>query len=280
MQPLKQRNNHIALLFLLLILAVGAMVAIRQCSANRHRLIVGNEPVDTINVALQYSPVSFYMQDDTLGGLDYDLLHIIAREHNQHFRYTPITTAREGLTGLETGRFDIVAANLPMTTALRDSFLVTDPVYADRQILIQLRDTTRHRKPIESALDLRGDTVYVTRHSPNVMRLKNLIREIGDTIYIKQVSATAEQLFIQVALNEIPLAVINEQIAKSMSADYPQVDCTIGISFTQFQPWVLQKTEHALCDSLNSWLLRLKATEQYQNLLDRYLNHTRQEPGL
>lgn len=272
MQPLKKRNSHIAILLLLLILAVGAMIALKKCSACRHRYMCGTAPGDTVNVALQYSPVSFYMKGDTLGGVDYDLLHIISRTHDIHFRYTPVTTVAEGLAGLRAGRFDIVAANLPMTSALRDSFLVTEPVYSDRQVLIQLRDTTGHRKMVESTLGLRGDTVYVTRNSPNVERLQNLIREIGDTIYIREVPNTAEQLFIMTALGEIQLAVINEQIARSMSDDYPQVDYSTGVSFTQFQPWVLQKNEQALCDSLNSWLTQLKETPLYRELVKRYFD--------
>lgn len=273
MQPLKKRNSHIAILLMLLVLATGAMTALRSCRNNRHTTLLGTPAGDTINVALQYSPISFYMHDDTLGGLDYDLLHIIAKEHNLPLRYTPITTAGEGLAGLRSGRFDIVAANLPMTSTLRDSFAVTEPVYSDRQVLIQLNDSTSHRTLIESALGLRGDSVYVTENSPNVERLKNLIREIGDTIYICQVPKTAEQLLIMTALGEIPLAVINEQIARSMAEDYPQIDYSTGISFTQFQPWVLQKRETSLCDSLNVWLSAIKKTEKYRSLTDRYLSY-------
>ena len=271
MQPLKKQNNRLALLLILLVVASGAMIALKCCVSNRHATHFGAAPGDTVNVALQYSPISFYMRGDTLGGLDYDLLHLIAERHHLNFKYTPVTTATEGLQGLRSGRFDLVAANLPMTAALRDSFLVTEPVYSDRQVLIQLRDTTGTRALVESPLGLRGDSVYVTANSPNVARLENLIREIGDTIYIRQMPNTAEQLFIMTALGEIPMAVINEQIAKSLSADYPQVDYSTGISFTQFQPWVLSRNETALCDSLNSWLSSLKKTELYRQLTKRYL---------
>lgn len=261
-----------AILLLLLVVAVGAMIALKCCVANRHATRFGHNNSDTVSVALQYSPMSFYMHGDTLGGLDYDILHIIARQHDITFRYTPVTTAAEGLEGLRTGRFDLVAANLPMTAALRDSFLVTEPVYSDRQVLIQLRDTTGSRPIIESPLGLRGDTVYVTAGSPNVARLENLIREIGDTIYIRQVPNTAEQLFIMTALGEIPMAVINGQIARNLSVDYPMVDYSTGVSFTQFQPWVLSKHDTVLRDSLNHWLTSLKETELYRSLTDRYLD--------
>lgn len=261
-----------ALLLTLLVIASGAMIALKYGIANRHATHFGDTTGDTVNVALQYSPISFYIHGDTLGGLDYDLLHLIAKSHHLNFRYTPITTAAEGLQGLQSGRFDLVAANLPMTAALRDSFLVTEPVYSDRQVLIQLRDTTGVRPLIESTLGLRGDSVYVTANSPNVTRLENLIKEIGDTIYIHQMPNTAEQLFIMTALDEIPMAVINEQIAKSLSTDYPYVDYSTGISFTQFQPWVLSRNETALCDSLNSWLSTIKQTELYRNLTKRYLH--------
>ena len=124
---------------------------------------------------------------------------------------------------------------------------------------------------VESQLDLAQDTVWVIDGSSAELRLKNLSHEIGNTIYVKtETSYGAEQLFLRVASGEIKNAVMNERIAMELAKKYPNVDISTGISFTQFQSWILNKNDSVFCDSINKWLDAVKLTPEYATLYNRY----------
>ena len=126
-------------------------------------------------------------------------------------------------------------------------------------------------KLIRNQLDLAGKTLYIVSDAPTRLRINNLAREIGDTIYIQEEETYgAEQLIMMVATGEIDFAVCDKAIAQQMSKDYPQLDCNTDISFTQFQSWALRKNDSILLDSLNKWITDIQQEDRYKKLYDSY----------
>ena len=95
---------------------------------------------DTIDVALEYSPLSFYTYGDTLGGYNYDLLRLISKQQGIVFKYHPMTSLDESLQLLNEDKFDIVAAQTPATVEFKNKYLFSNPVYIDNQVLVQHKD--------------------------------------------------------------------------------------------------------------------------------------------
>ena len=165
----------------LLVGAIGAMIALKNCS---HEVI--SSPVtssgDTLDVAIEYSPLSLYMYNDTLGGFNRDLLLLIEKYSHRPIKLHPIVNLQKSLGMLEEGNYDIVAAQLPSTKEFKDKYLFTDSIYIDRQILVQKLDSTK--VAVKSQLDIAGKTLHVVAGSPVISRIENLSRELGDTINI------------------------------------------------------------------------------------------------
>ncbi len=272
MRKLKTHFGQPYIYILLLVSTIGLMYMLKICSTEQRGHVNGAPSGgDTIDVAIEYSPLSLYTYNDTLGGFNYDVLRMVAKEHNVTFKYHPIVTLSTTLNGLKNGRYDIVVADLPKTTEYKDSFIYTEPIYLDRQVLVQLKDSISQMCRINNQLDLAGDTVWVVAGSPFASRISNLAREIGDTIYtIEEPLYASEQLFLMVATGEIKQAVINERVAKALSKDYPLIDISTNISFTQFQPWVLNAERTELRDSLNNWITKLKNSDKYRTLERHY----------
>ncbi|MDE7407798.1 MAG: hypothetical protein K2M76_05200, partial [Muribaculaceae bacterium] len=103
-------------------------------------------------------------------------------------------------------------------------------------------------------------------------RIANLCTELGDTIYSRELPLSPEQLFVATALGQVSRSVINEQTAKALAEHYPDVDITTGISFTQFQPWMLRIGDTELQKRVDSWITAAKATPAYEVLLQRYID--------
>ncbi len=274
MRKLEKLNGHAFISILLLIATLVLMYMLKNCDNEKHTQTVGIvSGGDTIDIAIEYSPLSLYTYNDTLGGFNYDLLRMIAQKNNVIFKYHPIVTLSKTLNELKNGKYDIVVADLPKTTEYKDCFLYTEPIYLDRQVLVQLKDSITGKRKINTPLDLAQDTVWVVAGSSFASRISNLADEIGDTIYaIEEPLYASEQLFLMVATGEIRHAVINERVAKALSNDYPLIDINTNISFTQFQPWVLNASDSVLCNKVNLWLKTLKGTPDYVKLQNRYFN--------
>ncbi len=259
------KNSRIAVYILALAAMLATMFLLRKCSHDEVSPFApqkGHSGGDTIDVAIEVSPVCYSLAGDTATGLDYEMVKDLSQ-------YLPLQYA---LDGLEAGRYDIVVSSLPSTVEMKQRFLMSPPLYIDRQVLVQ-RLGKDSLPAVKSQQQLGGDTVWVPARSPFVARINSLAREIGDTIIVMEdPSYSSEQLLILVALGEVKQAVVNDLVAQSMAGDYPQVDISTGISFSQFQTWAMRRDSEPLADSISAWLESYKASARYSGLIRQYLH--------
>ncbi len=270
LQPAKRGQMIIYLI--LLAVVVGCMVALSFCDKPIVDAQSSPSGGDTLDIAIEYSPVTYYTYDDTLGGYNYDLLRMISDSVGCPMKFHPVVTLEKALAGLDDGRYDIVVAQFPMTAGDTARFAFTEPIYIDQQVLVQRRGS----QAIHSQLDLAGDTVWVVKGSPMIQRIANLSREIGDTIYVHVDELYGpEQLMMMVSSGEIRYAVVNRSIARAMASVLPNLDRSVAISLSQFQSWMVSKDRKSLCDSLNLWHNQVKRdTAAYLGLQRRYFGGT------
>lgn len=276
----KKKNNIQKLLPVLLgvVLAILIVTGIfRRCSEDGGSRIVSEfvrPSGDTLSVAIEMSPLSYFLSNDTAQGYDYDMLRDISSRHNVPMVFHPFTRLDDALNGLENGTYDLVAASLPATTALKERFRLTEPVYLDKQVLVQRRDTSTGAPAITSQEQLLKDTLWIAEGSPFITRLQNMSNELGDTIHvISEKDYSPEHLAILTALGEVKQAVVNEEVARRIAKDYPVLDISTPISFNQFQTWAVAPRDSVLADSLDSWLKAFKETPAYTQLRAKYISH-------
>ena len=179
----------------------------------------------------------------------------------------------ERLEGLSEGRYDVIAYGILATSKLKDSLLLTSPIFLNKQVLVQrkLENISDSSLFIKSQLDLAGKTLHVVKGSPSILRIRNLGNEIGDTIYVEEIEKYgSEQLIALVAHGDIDYAVCDESIARTAADSIPQIDINTAISFTQFYSWGVSKQSPILLDSLNTWLDSFKKGKEYKKIYKRY----------
>jgi len=266
------KRGQIALYVILLAVVVACMVALSLWDRPDQAIEGSHSGGDTLDIAIEYSPVTYYTYNDTLGGYNYDLLRLMSARSGCPMKFHPMVTLEKALSGLESGRYDVVVAQFPMTAGDTSRYAFTQPIYIDQQVLVQRRDS----RAIRSQLDLAGDTVWVVKGSPMVERIASLSREIGDSIYVHVDELYGpEQLMLMVSTGEIRYAVVNRSIARSMASQLPNLDRSVAISLSQFQSWIVNKRRRGLCDSLNRWHNQLKMdTTTYLDLQRRYFGGT------
>lgn len=277
MKPLQHKSYRLFSGYILILVGViAAMFLLKKCSAAKTGMVVnpGLSGGDTLNVAIDYSPVSMYVVDDTVGGFNHDVLVAIAPQLGRPVKFHPIVSLADALARLESGDFDIVIADLPVTLDYQSRFRLTEPVYTDRQVLIQHVDTLASNPPVNSVLDLARRKVWVVEGSPVEGRLRNLSAEIGDTIYVMTTADTgAELLYMLTSIGQTSLAVVNEEVARAMSgAGDSTVNVSTKISFTQFQAWAMNRDSLRLGVEIDSILRDFKRSDTYSQLTRRYFH--------
>lgn len=273
MELMPKKGNGLLYATLLLFVLLG-MYGLRRCADGKNPVGIGgivSSGGDTIDVAIEYTPLVCYTYADTLGGLHYDMLREIASKHGLAIKFHPVTSFDRSLALLDDSVVDMLVADVPMTAEFRERYRFLEPVVVDRQVLVQLRDSVSGHGPVRSALDLGGDTVWIAAGSSVESRIRNLGREIGDTIYIiPENEYGPEQLAIMTATGDIPRAVISRRIAREIAKDYPRLDVVTEVSFNQFQSWIAGIHSDIPADSLDLWIGQYKETEAYDSLLERY----------
>ncbi len=265
----------IPLYSLLLVGVVAIMFMLRECStaATRVQNAETASSGDTIDVAIEYSPASMYIKSDTLGGLNYDIVRQVAQVIDVPVKYHPVTSLDGAFKKLEDGVYDIVVADIPLTLDFQERYRLSEPVYLDKQVLLQHIDTAvgAETKEISSVLDLAEKSVWVVAGTPAEERLKALSEEIGDTIYVKYSEEYGSELLAMLtSIGEIRLCVVNEKVAKAIAKDSPTVKISTDISFTQFQAWCMRRDDHRFAAKIDSGLILFKSTPEYKSLLQRY----------
>ncbi len=252
---LKPLKGRLAISILLLCGVLMLMLGIRECTTPglppRSDEVAGG---DTINVAIEISPVGVDLSGDTLSGVYYDMIKKIGQRHNLKLKFHPFTLLSTALERLDEGKYQLVVSDIPATAEMKEHFIFTDPVEVDRLVLAQLADSTG-AIPIKNQVELSGKEVFLPQGSPALSRLKSMSREIGDTIIVRQDSLySSEQLLILVAQGERPNAAVSHAVAKKLLDRYPQLDLSLELSFNQFHSWALNRKDSLLRDSLSVWI--------------------------
>jgi len=247
--------------------------------SKRGKKTVASHPRDYSEIAAsgilravtEYNAISFYADGDTVSGFNYELIEAFARDKGLQVEVTPEMSYEKRLQGLSNGTFDVIAYDIPTTSQLKDSLLLTTPIVLTKQVLIQRKADQDSSTYIKSQLGLAQKTLHVPKGSPAIMRIHNLGNEIADTIYINEVEKySSEQLMAMVAYGDIDYAVTDETIAKANIDSFPQLDINTGISFTLFYSWGVSKQSPVLLDSLNAWLTKFTQTKEYNRISSKY----------
>lgn len=272
----KLKKGQLMLYIVLLVAVVVLMAAMRHCGGKQVTVAADaahSSGGDTIDVAIEYSPVTYYTYADTLGGYCYDLMRLISAYSHRPVKFHSIVSLSAGMTLLDEGFCDVLVAQYPLMRSNKGKYLFTDPIFVDSQVLVQRRERNGGCA-VQSQLDLAGDTVHIVANSPMAERISSLGREIGDTIHVvSDPDYGPEQLVMMVAAGEVRYAVVNRAIARELARRISNIDVSVPVSMQQFQPWVLRPADRVLCDSINSWHRAVSRTSAYSHLRQRYFGN-------
>lgn len=227
---------------------------------------------DTLRVAALYSPSSYFIYKEEEMGYDYSLVQALGREKGMALDLTVAHSLAEAVALLDSGIVDVIAHEVPVTAEYRSHGIVyCGPRNTTRQVLVQ---PLSGRKPeITDVTQLVGRDVYVIDKSKYLSRMENLNDELGGGIAIHTVdrdTLIAEDLIEMVSKGEIPLTVVDSDVALVNKTYYPRLDITMPVSFAQQSAWAVSESKSWLADSIDAWITADKPRRENAALLKRY----------
>lgn len=265
------------------VLCVLAVVTIAGCKGKyvHHHIDDGSYDLpDTLRVATLYSPSSYFIYRDEPMGYDYSLLTQLAADKGFAVDLKVAPSLQKMIEMLDSGEVDLLAYEVPVTAEYRKRVLPCGPENFTYQVLVQPKK--EGRKLISDVTELVGAHIYVEAESKYQYRLENLNEELGGGIHIHVIdrdTLITEDLIDMVSEGEIPLTVVDNDIARINKTYHSDLDISMPLSFPQQQRWAVAPDRTWLADSIDRWFAQETPRRRQAELLKRYFELSKIDMG-
>ncbi len=237
---------------------------------------------DTLRVATLYSPTSFFLYREQRMGYDYDLVVRLCTDKNMALKLEVATSLNSAIEMLDSGLVDVIAYEVPVTAQYREHVLPCGVESITKQVLVQPKPR-KGESAITDVTQLVGRDVYVEKGSKYHQRMLNLNNELGGGINIHSIdrdTLITEDLIAMVSDGEIPLTVVDSDIARINKTYYNDLDITLEVSFEQRAAWGVSPNKPWLADSISAWTRQTRPRAEQAALLKRYFEMSKDMPSL
>lgn len=255
------------------------MILLMSCGRKPAAADTGRPLPDTLRVATLYSPASYFIYRDQQMGYDYSLVQAMAREKGFEVDLKVASSLGDAIEMLDSGLVDLVAYEVPVTSDYRQRVISCGPVNETEQVLVQ--PARKGDVRITDVTQLVGRDIYVEADSKYQQRIQHLNDELGGGINIHIVdrdTLITEDLIAMVSAGEIPLTLVDSDIARINKTYYPDLDITMPVSFPQRSSWAVSKQSQWLADSIDAWISQDQPRKENAMLLKRYFEQSRSLP--
>ncbi|MGB3371288.1 MAG: amino acid ABC transporter substrate-binding protein/permease [Rhodococcus sp. (in: high G+C Gram-positive bacteria)] len=260
-KPHRSRPVLVPILLALFVTLLGSMLGPALASAQPA------PPAQNYSIATDttFAPFEFQDESGNLVGIDMDLLAAIAVDQN--FEYTVEQVGFDtALQGVTSGQFNGMIAGMSITDARKATFDFSDP-YFDSGVQMAILDSNND---IEGYEDLRGKSVAVKNGTEGATFAASIADQYGFTIRSFDDSAT---MFEEVKTGNSAAAFEDYPVLaygiKQGNGFKTVTDKESGASYGFA---VAKGTNAQLLDQFNTGLANLRASGQYDEILDTYLS--------
>ncbi|MCQ2369525.1 MAG: transporter substrate-binding domain-containing protein [Paludibacteraceae bacterium] len=257
--------------------AISAIVKTKYAYHNRDFKEIFNS--GELKVIVEDNKMSYFtvqcdsmVECDSLEGLQVKMVEEFAKKYGLNVTFIEQRNLQDAITMLGNDEVDLLVWHIPVYNDMKERIAYTIPVFTSRQMLIQRKrnkkDTTQF---ITNQLDLAEKEVYIVPGSIFKQRLEHLQKEMGDTIYLREIPGSNDDLLFRlVSDHSIDYSVCDEFVARVLQKEYPNVDRSTAVSFTQNYSWGVSPSDPALLDSLNTWLAVYLESKEYNKIYRKY----------
>ncbi|MDE5828732.1 MAG: transporter substrate-binding domain-containing protein [Duncaniella sp.] len=268
--------------FQIFIAALMACMAV-SCSCSSRSEAVAEEETkgypDTLRVATLYSPGSYFIYRETRMGYDYDLVNSLVKDKGIALSLQVAPGLGTAIEWLDSGKVDLIAYEVPVTAEYKSHVLHCGPKNVTTQVLVQPK-VKKDADRIADVTGLIGRDVYVEAGSKYEARLNNLNDELGGGINIHSIdrdTLITDDLIAMVGRGDIPLTIVDSDIAHINKTYFNSLDITLEVSFPQRSQWAVSPSRPWLADSINAWIKQDNSRRDLARIHKRYFELSKNE---
>lgn len=251
----------------------AALIALTACGSNHAKQDNEDKHVsivpDTLHAATLYGPTSYFNYRGQQMGFDYENLKRFADDEGMVLDLKVASSLQSLLRMVSEGEADLAAYPVPSIEEYNKIVKHCGHKEVTWQVLVQPAGKNR----ISDVTELVGKTVYVEQDSKYHYRLNNLDKELGggiDIVPISRDSLITEDLIEMVDHGEIPLTVVDSDIAELNKSYYPRLDIDMKISLDQYASWAVRNDCDSLAARLDRWEKRRDNSETLRAIYKKY----------
>lgn len=221
-----------------------------------------------LNVCTYYNTTDYYVYKGVPKGFHYDLAKDFADYLGVKLHIDVSSNIEECLRELNEGKYDLVAMSLSVTDDRKEQINFTLPLFNTSKVLVQNK---RQDSLIRDMQDLRGKEIFVQEGTT----YKSFLRELSDSLQldlkITEVEyLTYEDILLQVEKGELPLTVIDKNIAQIAGQYMTHIDYSLELSEAEPVAWAVSARANHLLLEVDQWLESIKKQEKFPVLYNRY----------
>lgn len=244
-----------------LLLALGLMYYLRPSAgtsqAGEEAIVQRDWPEiqreGVLRILSAYTDGAVEIKDGLRTGAIYELARQLTARSGLRVEVVLENDWPRALEALRRGEVDLIARPLAHTSEVDTlSFRPWRAHSAAPLYLVQRRDSAQL---IRQQLALGGKTIVLPEGSPYTLFVQHLSEEIGEPIHLSYDSLyPSEQLAMRVAAGSIDYTLATGREAERYRKILPELDCSLPLSYTIREAWLLRRDAPQLADSLSRWL--------------------------
>lgn len=247
-----------------------------SCGNGSRQANVGNEPLppDTLHAVTLYGPTSYFDYRGQEMGFDYENVRRFAEDEGMVLDLKVAPSLPSMLKMVADGKAQLAAYPVPVIEEYNDKVRHCGYKEVTWQVLVQ----PGGKDIIKDVTELVGKTVYVEKDSKYHYRLNNLDKELGggiDIVPISRDSLITEDLIEMVDKGEIPLTVVDSDIAELNKSYFPRLDIGMKISLDQYSSWAVGNDCDSLALRIDQWEKRKENTQTLRSIYKKYFENSK-----
>ncbi len=215
----------------------------------------------------------FINADNQYAGLEYDLANLLVKKYAPEYKvkFLVVNQMRDVMPTLLSGKADIAAAGLEMTSARKKLVTFSAPYHQAQDMLVY--NQLSNSKPAHLT-KIQNKKLVVAQQTSAAEHLHALSTKMPALIWQEENAAAAEILLSKVAQGKLDFTIANNHLVDEMQNYYPNLQTALPIGKTEKIAWAFSpKADKRLIKKINQFFARIKQDGNLRNLLDRYYGH-------
>ncbi len=226
-----------------------------------------------LRVLTRYAPTSYYIQEDQLAGIEYEMAKRFAESLNVKLKIIVPDNLGTMLDQIANGEADIAAAGLTVTSE-RQLKVEFGPTYQQvTQQLVYRQGTKR----IKSISQIEPGQLEVVADSSHVEQLQSLKEDFPELDWTENKELDSSGLLELVDRQLIDYTIADSNEVAANQALFPELRVAFNLTEPQDLAWALPRSEErSLHAAMVTFFSKLKGSGELDKLMEAHYGHIRQ----